>query len=298
MKFLKYTNDYRAIFLVLLSTFLLISPLFGILSQLYWVPLKIIFSVICHAINHNHQHFCIFYQDSLNKFFSVLLSITLGQSGSSTIAMHQLNHHGHNNSDLDLANSRLVNYRWNFLNLLLYPFIIINNYRNKKNLLINDLEEKRQGIKKTIAIELWAIRLFALVYLLINWQLFLLFVLIPYICGVWAILAINLIQHQLSNEKNDFDLATNFTGYILNYLLLNNGYHSAHHQYPHLHWSQLPHHHKEMEKDIPPLFIKKSLFHFIISHFLFNFKPPLKVSNLNIFEPKHKLGLMNRQHKI
>ena len=127
---------------------------------------------------------------------SILLSINMGQSGTSTIAMHQLNHHAYNNSDLDLANSRLVNFHWNFLNLLFYPFIIILNYRKKKRFLLNDLETKRQGIKRTIFLELWAIRLFAIFYCLLDWKVFLFFVLIPYICGIWAILAINLIQHQ------------------------------------------------------------------------------------------------------
>ena len=117
MKFIKYTKDFRAIALILLSTFLLISPLFGILCSIYWVPLKIIFAVICHAINHNHQHLSIFTSERMNTLTSICLSINIGQSGTSTIAMHQLNHHAFNNSDLDLANSRLVNYRWNFLNL-------------------------------------------------------------------------------------------------------------------------------------------------------------------------------------
>jgi beta-carotene hydroxylase len=295
MKLLNYNKDYRALLLVLLSTFLLISPLFRMFASIYWVPLKIIFVIICHAINHSHQHLSVFLNDTLNKLYSVLLSVNIGQSGSATIAMHQLNHHGHNNSDADLANSRLVNYRWNFLNLLLYPFVIIINYRKTKNILLKDLVEKRHGIKQTIAIELWAIRLFAITYCLIDWKAFILFALIPYICGVWAILAINLVQHQLVYESNDYEKATNFTGIFLNYFLFNNGYHSAHHQYPNLHWSILPQRHNEIAMNIPPLFVKRSLLNFLVFHFFLNFSARFKITQNNTnqlapsFEVIHRL---------
>lgn len=298
MKLLKYPNDLRPVFLVLLSTFLLISPLFGIFTQYYWVPIKIIFAVICHVINHSHQHLGLFNRTLYNNLFSVVLSLNLGQSGTGTIAMHQLNHHGHNNSELDMANSRLVKYRWNFLNLLFYPFIIISNYRKMKHSLLKELEGKRSGIKKVISIELWVIRIFAFAYLLIDWKLFLLFVLIPYIFGVWAILAINLIQHQLTNEKNEHHHSTNFTGFFLNYFFLNNGYHSVHHQHPNLHWSLLPTRHKEIAKNIPPLFIKKSLVVFILKHFIFNFKKHSSLSHGRTFNQEQKFDLSNQQSRI
>ena len=42
------------------------------------------------------------------------------------------------------------------------------------------------------------------------------------------------------------------TGWLLNFLLINNGYHMAHHLYPKVHWADLPKKHKEIEDKIHP----------------------------------------------
>lgn len=269
MKWIKNSNDFRSLVLLVLATFSLLLPLFGYGCSLSWIPLRIFFIIICFAINHNHQHLNICTSNKWNQLLSILLSVNIGQSGTSTIAMHQLNHHAFNNSELDLANSRQVKFRWNFLNLIFYPFIIVINYRKKKNQLLIELEKKQKGLSKKIKIELWAIRFIIIIYLIININIFIWLVLIPYAIGLWAILAINLIQHHYTDQNNNFNESSNFTGLILNYFLLNSGYHSAHHRYPSHHWSLLPDLHKNIEKNIPPGFIRKSFALFIVTQFLF-----------------------------
>jgi fatty acid desaturase len=56
---------------------------------------------------------------------------------------------------------------------------------------------------------------------------------------------VNLLQHQDCDTTSEFDHSRNVTGRITNWILLNNGYHTAHHLRPSLHWSCLPDYHRK-----------------------------------------------------
>ena len=59
-----------------------------------------------------------------------------------------------------------------------------------------------------------------------------------------CIIGINLLQHQDCDVASKFDHSRNVTGRLTNWLLLNNGFHTAHHLRPALHWSRLPEFHR------------------------------------------------------
>jgi fatty acid desaturase len=61
--------------------------------------------------------------------------------------------------------------------------------------------------------------------------------------------AINLLQHQGCDHSSPHNHSRNLTGAMVNWLFLNNGYHTAHHQRPALHWSLLPEYH---QREIAP----------------------------------------------
>jgi beta-carotene hydroxylase len=67
----------------------------------------------------------------------------------------------------------------------------------------------------------------------------------------WAITTINLLQHDgcslfAESGEGKYNSARNFTGSILNWWCLNNGYHAVHHLHPALHWSALKAKHEEV----------------------------------------------------
>ena len=65
----------------------------------------------------------------------------------------------------------------------------------------------------------------------------------------------NLLFHKGCDPSSKINLSKNYTNSVENFLFLNGGYHTIHHLYPRLHWSQLPQMH---DKHIAP-FIKKEL---------------------------------------
>ena len=86
-------------------------------------------------------------------------------------------------------------------------------------------------------------------FLLLDWRRALLLVIIPQLHGLHWLLATNYLQHAhadgrpLSRAERDtngtaLNYARNFEGWV-NPLLFNIGLHTAHHECPHAHWSEL-----------------------------------------------------------
>ena len=90
-------------------------------------------------------------------------------------------------------------------------------------------------------------RLYAVyaVLLVIDWKAFLLYVFLPHKYAAWGIITMNLIQHDGCDPKSEWNHSRNFTGKLVNWFTLNNGYHTIHHITPGLHWSLLPAAHAE-----------------------------------------------------
>jgi fatty acid desaturase len=87
----------------------------------------------------------------------------------------------------------------------------------------------------------------------------LLYVLVPVLVGQWGIIAINHVQHVGCDPDSEFAHSRNFTGRFANWWFLNNGYHTAHHARPDVHWSLLPELHERMRPRIRPELERRSL---------------------------------------
>ena len=72
-----------------------------------------------------------------------------------------------------------------------------------------------------------------------------LFLLIPWIFGNYFIVFTNLLFHKNCDPHDKMNLSKNYTNPIENFLFLNGGYHTIHHLYPRVHWSQLPRMHQK-----------------------------------------------------
>jgi fatty acid desaturase len=86
---------------------------------------------------------------------------------------------------------------------------------------------------------------FITVMMLLNWRATLVYFGVPWLFAQWGIVTINLLQHQDCDHDSDYDHSRNITGRFINWLFLNNGFHTAHHLRPAMHWSRLPKFHSE-----------------------------------------------------
>ena len=119
--------------------------------------------------------------------------------------------------------------------------------------------------------------------LIVDWRKALLYIVIPQQLSLFIVLIFNYVQHIHADEEDPFNNSRNFTGSILNYILLNNGYHTAHHVSTGLHWSQLPEKHRELAPKIDPILNEDNMgWYFFRNYILGIFIPYCRTHSLRV----------------
>ena len=132
-----------------------------------------------------------------------------------------------------------VRFRWNLLNLLAFPFAVDARHPPGQRALRKaqgepGLAASSCGSRRSIV---WGVKLGLLA---LDWRKALCFVVVPQLIANLGIVGINFLWHDGCDPDHPVNHSRNFTGRLLNYLALNNGYHGMHHEEPALHWSLLP----------------------------------------------------------
>ena len=237
---LRYRADLRTLgFLVAFNALLAVQWL-GVARSLYLLLPTYILAVVALVVKHNHVHSPTFRDSSWNSAFEMWLSILTAHPTSGIITSHNVLHHQHNNTDADFVRCSLVKSRSNLFNFLTFFFASVKTmYRNKPSDLNCWRESDPRLYRQAIAERMLTYgSLFALV--LFDWRSTIKYCAGPWLFGQWFLVTINLLQHQGCDSTSEFNHSRNLTGRLLNWVLLNNGYHTAHHMFPNAHWSKLP----------------------------------------------------------
>jgi len=220
---------------------------------------------------HNTMHCAIFNSEVrwANKLIQVILTLSYGHPVSTYVPGHNLSHHRYTQLRKDAMRTSKLQFRWHMLNGLFFQPIVA------RDVLYNDIRytllQYRLGrpFFKQAFREFIVLILIQVVLVAINWKKFLIYVYLPHFFAQWAIVSINLLQHDGCDGTSDgANCARNFTGKLLNFLLMNNGYHTIHHIKPWLHWSHLPDAHaKEVHPLIHPALEQESMMSYIWTTF-------------------------------
>ncbi len=237
---LRYPADIRTFaFLIFLNT-LYVVQWCRVANGWYLLLPTYLLAVVALVAKHNHIHCRTFRGAAWNAIFELWLSLLTGNTTTGIITAHNRLHHGHNNSEHDFVRCSLVRYRRNWMNLVAFFFVSVRQmYRNRPDDLL-EWRNVRPNLYRQALIERTATLLFILVLAIGDWKATAKYLAGPWLFGQWVLVSINLLQHQDCDFDSDFDHSRNLTGKFLNWLLLNNGYHTAHHNYPAMHWSLLP----------------------------------------------------------
>jgi fatty acid desaturase len=232
----------------------------------HWL-LQVIAAALAFAacvIKHNHIHCRTFLSPAWNRAFDHFLGFCTGQPTTAIISIHNERHHGDGQSERDCVRSSLVNFHSNLLNLFVFPFAAVRAVHRNKGSDFKRWKSRRPGLYRRLVCERMALMGGMALLLAPDWRATVLYAGIPWIFGQWCIVAINLIQHQGCDHSSTHDHSRNFTGSILNWFFLNNGFHTAHHLRPAMHWSLLPGYHR---REVAPLIRhelnERSLFAFL-----------------------------------
>ena len=237
---LRYSADVRTIAFLCAFNVLLAVQWLDIDRGPYLLVPTYVLAVVALVLKHNHVHTPTFRKSAHNRVFELWLSVLTAHPTSGIITSHNVLHHGHNNSDADFVRCSLVRSRSNLLNLLTFFVASVRTmYRNKpddlKTWRVSSPELYRQAIRERVLT--YGV---ILVLVILDWRSTLKYCVGPWFFGQWVLVSINLLQHQDCDFSSEFNHSRNVTGRVLNWLLLNNGYHTAHHLFPAAHWSKLP----------------------------------------------------------
>ncbi len=210
------------------------------------LPATCVLAFTACVIKHNHIHCRTFSRRGWNRAFEHFLGLCTGQSTAVVIAVHNERHHGQHQTEEDCVRSSLAPGTANWLNLIAFPAVAMwkvqlvrkddmARWRREKPALYHRVKQERAVVLAFIAM-----------LLVCDWRATLLYFGVPWIFAQWGIVTINLLQHQDCDHGSEYDHSRNITGRLANWLFLNNGFHTAHHLRPALHWSLLPRFHREM----------------------------------------------------
>ena len=254
---LKYKADRRSVSFMFITTALLVilwvnganmhPALFAFLYV--W---QLLMAVIVSVMTHNHQHLPMWHNKWLNLITDKWLSLFYGFPVFAWIPTHNTNHHVHINKEDDYTRTYRYSEKNNLLTLLTYPSI--SGYYQQKAVATYFFSLWSKDRQKFFfhALQVGVIVAFIVGALLLDWKKALLYIIIPQQVSLFSVLIFNYIQHVHADEETRFNNSRNMTGRVLNYLLLNNGLHTAHHISPSTHWSRLREKHNAIAHKIDP----------------------------------------------
>ena len=259
MKVFYHRADRRSVLFVLAALALTAIQWSGVARHPALYAASLCLAFFACVIDHNHQHRPVFLSRRLNRLFGVLLTWAIGQPASAIVPMHVKNHHVHNNHAEDFVRTSIVEFRWNLLNLLLFPLAAIRGYARVKSRDLGEWRRRQPARYRQLVLERWALYPMGVALIAVAPLDTLVYVLVPWLYGQWGILAVNHVQHHGCDPDSPLDHTRNFTGRWLNWWTFNNGYHSAHHLRPAMHWSRMPELHRELEPGLDPRLQERSL---------------------------------------
>lgn len=237
-------RDWQSIvYLLMLPLLVLWQWQQGLSWPLYLLELFLTLGV--GVIHHNHTHLRIWTSRRLNRFTDLWITLLQGHPTFVFYPSHIANHHRYNHSERDVTRT----YRFNtpgargdtnhLLGYLLHPLQAIAVLYPEFIAYLKRRYRFQRGyfyycvLQYLLVIGLW------LVLAVIDWEKWLVLVLIPQLHGLHWLLATNYLQHaHADGSGNNLQFARNFYG-LLNPLLFNIGLHTAHHRHARAHWSQL-----------------------------------------------------------
>jgi beta-carotene hydroxylase len=235
----RHASDWRQLTTVVIY--------YALIGSMYFVPAcrnvfflipACAYSFLTAVVNHNNLHQGMFRSRRANDLFRLVLSFAALYPVSANVPAHNLvHHHFDDDGQPDWAAPSIVRFRWNLLNLVHFPnvagpitFAGVNRY----NALLGKRELRRQNLMESIfAFGLTGVLLFN------DFWTGLFFVVVPQLWGARWFLRINIIQHDGCDTDSEWNHSRNFVGRIFNWFMLNNGYHTIHHNRAGLHWTAL-----------------------------------------------------------
>jgi fatty acid desaturase len=231
-------------------------------------------SFLSAVVGHNTLHQGMFESKRMNMLFRYVLSFGGLFPISAVIPSHNLvHHHFDDDGQPDWAAPEHVRFEWNLLNIVHFPNVAgpltFNGVQRWARL------QGKADFRKQYTREL--VFAFGLTGVLLAWDFWtaLFFVVVPQLWGARWFLRINIIQHDGCDTTTEWNHSRNFVGKLFNWFMMNNGYHTIHHNRAGMHWSELAEAHaKEVVPRIDATLDEPSMLLYLAKTYFFRFSRP------------------------
>lgn len=265
LPWLRHRADLRTLGFVVTALVLLGGAWGGLLRAPLAVAVSWPMAFVCCVIAHNQMHLPVFHGRWWNRVFQVFLMFGSGQPPTGIITAHNERHHGNPDSEHDFVRTSLARSRWNFVNLLVFPFLSVAAMIREKPDDLSRWRIARPRLYRQAVLERSVFYAALVLLVALDWRATLLFLALPWLGAQLTLVGMNLLQHQDCDTASEYDHSRNVTGALANWILLNNGFHTAHHLRPSLHWSLLPDfHRREVVPRMNPALDHRSLIGLLI----------------------------------
>lgn len=262
---------------------------FNIWVKILSVILNCYLSFSCAVIVHNTIHYPIFYNRKANKIFQYILSLTYGHPVTAFVSGHNFSHHKFTQTLKDSQRTTKMRFKINFFNQLLFAFVMANDILKSELRFAKKMYNEKPKWFWQYFTEFAIVILVKVSFAIFDWRLFIFLILIPHQYAVWGILGTNYFQHDGCDESHPYNHSRSFSGKLLNVVLFNNGFHTAHHHKPGLHWSQLPEYHdKHIRPFLHPELDRVSLFDYLWKTHIYPGKRVDFLGNPVVLPPKQE----------
>jgi len=273
----KYASDVRQVWTV--------ATYYALLASMFFVPAcrnvvflgaACAFSFLSAVVGHNTLHQGMFESKRMNMVWRYVLSFGGLFPISAVIPSHNLvHHHFDDDGQPDWAAPEHVRFSWNLLNIVHFPNVagpLTFNGVQRWARLAGKGEFRKQYTRELVFA-------FGLTGALLVWDFWtaLFFVVVPQLWGARWFLRINIIQHDGCDTTTEWNHSRNFVGKIFNWFMMNNGYHTIHHNRAGMHWSELAKaHEKEVVPRMDPTLDEPSMLWYLARTYLLRFSRPAK----------------------
>ena len=268
---LRNPRDRRAVATVGVALVLLLLPQFVSPGAwaLLWIGVATVACCSSHVVVHNHCHRPLFRTVSANRTFNLFATIARGHCASDVYLAHNVNHHAEQGGSGDWITPALGGCGHPLLRLS--RFVVraaVSMVRERNRLPHRGRDLVPEPFRSSLP---WEKRFLPLVILLLlwnDWQAACLYALTPWALSLVWLVGVNFVQHDGCDPHTEWAHSRNFSGRFANWLLFNNGYHTAHHVDPGLHWSGTKSLHERLASRIPSRLQQPSAAQYMIRRYL------------------------------
>ena len=277
---LRYAADLKTVVYMAITTGLLVFNWMQPVPNGFAIVLACFMAVTVTVMAHNHNHLPMWKSKVLNRMTDLWLTAFYGYPVFAWIPTHNTNHHRFTNKGGDYTITWRHTERTNLLTLLTYPAMSAWHQQTPIRAYLKRLwANSRSKFWFCMAQYALLVVIYA-VALAVDWKKALLYIVLPHQVGLFFVLLFNYVQHIHADEESDINHSRNIVGWGLNFLLFNNGYHTAHHNKPGLHWSELPAEHARIADRIDPSLNEPSFWWMLLRVYVIGFfAPSMKFRN-------------------